>query len=175
MTRPTGRISEKIKAERGEEDKAEIPSQKAARFHVHFGAGRLGLDSSPAIAASAPLRQAQRLKPRWERPSPRVRRSTSVSRRGEDEGCPVQQHTSGRRSVTRSFKQTERTRSLLRRRGRQRVQFRDGVRSTQETVPATLVFGASRGSSFIVITSDILLLPSAASKSDDVHAECCQK
>ena len=36
-------ILEKIKAARGEEDNASIPSAKAARFHVHFGAGRLGL------------------------------------------------------------------------------------------------------------------------------------
>ena len=46
-------ILEKIKAARGEEETAAIPSQKAARFHVHFGAGRLGLGLVvPAIAAS---------------------------------------------------------------------------------------------------------------------------
>ena len=61
-------VLEKIKAARGEEDKAEIPSQKAARFHVHFGAGRLGLGLVvPAIAASGvPFAVVQRPKPRWE-------------------------------------------------------------------------------------------------------------
>jgi hypothetical protein len=61
-------ILEKIKAERGEEETAAIPSQKAARFHVHFGAGRLGLGLVvPAIAASGvPFAVVQRPKPRWE-------------------------------------------------------------------------------------------------------------
>ena len=45
-------ILEKIKAERGEEETAAIPSQKAARFHVHFGAGRLGLGLVGRHAAS---------------------------------------------------------------------------------------------------------------------------
>jgi hypothetical protein len=61
-------ILEKIKAARGEEDTASIPSAKAARFHVHFGAGRLGLGLVvPAIAASGvPFAVVQRPKPRWE-------------------------------------------------------------------------------------------------------------
>jgi hypothetical protein len=61
-------VLEKIKAARGEEDTADIPSQKAARFHVHFGAGRLGLGLVvPAIAASGvPFAVVQRPKPRWE-------------------------------------------------------------------------------------------------------------
>ena len=68
-TRPTvPDILEKIKAARGEEETAAIPSQKAARFHVHFGAGRLGLGLVvPAIAASGvPFAVVQRPKPRWE-------------------------------------------------------------------------------------------------------------
>ncbi len=61
-------VLEKIKAARGEEDTASIPSAKAARFHVHFGAGRLGLGLVvPAIAASGvPFAVVQRPKPRWE-------------------------------------------------------------------------------------------------------------
>jgi len=44
------------------------PSERSARFHMHFGAGRLGLGLVvPAIAASGvPFAVVQRPKPRWE-------------------------------------------------------------------------------------------------------------
>lgn len=63
-------ILEKIKEMRGTSEKETgPPGEKAARFHVHFGAGRLGLGLVvPAIAASGvPFAVVQRPKPRWEK------------------------------------------------------------------------------------------------------------
>ena len=176
-------ILEKIKAERGEEETAAIPSQKAARFHVHFGAGRLGLGLVvPAIAASGvPFAVVQRPKPRWEQLFANSE-EIDVSVNGEVKMKGAQVLAAHERppvrdsefqtnlNVTRSPASPRR-----RRRGRQRVQFRDGVRSTQETVPATsLVFGASSedlASLLSRATSFSCSLGAAMRRSDDVHAE----
>ena len=164
-------ILEKIKAERGEEETAAIPSQKAARFHVHFGAGRLGLGLVvPAIAASGvPFAVVQRPKPRWEQLFANSEEiDVSVNGEVKMKGAQVLAAHGGRRSwlgvsnklerdavaasrlhETASWPSTWPTRVVSRRRP-----FHTGA------VPATsLVFGASSEDlSVVVITSDVLLL-----------------
>ena len=57
-----------VKLRREAEAAAATPAESSARFHLHFGAGRLGLGLVvPAIAASGlPFAVVQRPKPRWQ-------------------------------------------------------------------------------------------------------------
>ena len=143
----------------------------------------------PAIAASGvPFAVVQRPKPRWEQIFSESE-EIDVCVNGEVKMKGAQVLAAHERPPVRDSEfQTNLnvTRSpRRRRRGRQRVQFRDGVRSTQETVPATsLVFGASsedlasllsRATSFScslgaamrrVMTSTLSALPEVVSETD---------